>query len=315
MKDINPDLYKLYFKNAIPYICIGSVYYMTQALISCFLIISLLTVIRKERWSRLEIDLKLMTMAIILDLGGTVIIIVGCISNLCGYGILIDTPEKCCATAFWLLFTIVTSINIIGILSLQRCLFIVFNRQYPDIFYYFIILGQLIFNLTSWIMCWINGGFTVMPLAQYCMFDLATRFGFITSILFLISCGISDSLVFICYPIICIYIRNKTKRSQLELGINPIKVNSQVNTAMIKSLALILASILTNGPYCIILIITLTKAQSLSPAVDFIQTTLLSTTILINSLILINLKPELWKSLKLLWGFKVDIIELNDDNL
>jgi hypothetical protein len=315
MKDINPDLYKSYFKNAVPYIYIGSIYYMIQSLASCFLTLSLLIIILREKWSRLGIDLKLMTMVIILDLGGASIVLVGCVSNLCGYGIILDTVQKCNATAFWLLLTVGTSINIIGILSLQRCLFVVFNKRYPDVFYYLLILGQSIFNLTYWILCLVNRGFTVMPIAQYCMFDLNTRFGTLSSILFLISCGISDSLVFICYPIICIYIRNKTKRSQIELGMNPIKVKNQVNTAMFRSLALILASVLTNGPYCIILIINLTKAETLTPAVDLIQTILLSTTFPINSLILINLKPELWRSLKLLWGFKADIIELNDNNL
>ncbi|KXN73113.1 hypothetical protein CONCODRAFT_4000 [Conidiobolus coronatus NRRL 28638] len=305
MKDINPDLYKQYFENAVPYIYIGGAYLLTQFLISCFLITSLLIVIFKEKWSRLGIDLKLMTMIIILDLGGAAIIIVGSISNLCGYGFLIDTTQKCYTTAIWLLFTLLTSVNITGVLSLQRCLFVVFNRRYPDKFYYSIIFAHLVFNIISWITCCINEGFTIMPLAQYCMFDVTTRAGIISSAMLIVSCGISDILVFTCYPIICIFCRNESKNIQLELGIDPVKVKNQVNTTMAKSLALILASMFTNVPYCVILIITLARAKNLTPPVDLVQTLLLSTTVVVNWLILINLKPELWKSLKLLWRFKL----------
>jgi hypothetical protein len=315
MKDINPELYKIYFRNAEPYIYIGGVYLLIQSLLSTFLIISLLLVIFKEKWSRLGIDLKLMTMIIILDLGGASIIVVGCISNLCGYGILIDTAQKCCVTAFWLLFTLITSVNITGVLSLQRCLFVVFNRRYPNKFYYSIILTHFIFDLTSWIICWINKGFTIMPLAQYCHFDVDTKAGLISAALLIVSCGISDSLVFICYPIICINCRNKSKRSQLELGMDPDKVKTRVNTTLAKSLALILASMFTNVPYCIILITCMAKVHILTPPTDLVQTILMATTVLVNSLILINLKPELWRSLKLLWGVKDNNTELNEDYL
>jgi hypothetical protein len=305
MKNINPELYKQYFKNAVPYIYIGGAYLLTQCLISCFLIISLLFVIFKEKWSRLGIDLKLMTMIIILDLCGAAIIIVGSVSNLCGSGFIIDTTEKCYATAIWLLFTLLTSVNITGVLSLQRCLFVVFNKKYPDKFYYSIIFAHFIFNIISWITCCINQGFTIMPLAQYCMFDVTTRSGVISSAMLIISCGISDILVFTCYPIICVHCRNESKITQLELGMDPAKVKNKVNTTMAKSLFVILASMLSNVPYCIILITKCVKGKNFAPSVDLVQTLLLSTTVVINSLILINLKPELWKSLKILWRFKV----------
>ncbi|KXN73114.1 hypothetical protein CONCODRAFT_4001 [Conidiobolus coronatus NRRL 28638] len=152
-----------------------------------------------------------------------------------------------------------------------------------------------------------------MPLAQYCHFDVDTKSGLISAALLIVSCGISDSLVFICYPIICFHCRKESKRSQLELGMDPEKVKTRVNTTLAKSLALILASMFTNVPYCVILITCMAKVQVLTPATDLVQTILMATTVLVNSLILINLKPELWRSLKLLWGFKVDIIELNDE--
>jgi hypothetical protein len=136
------------------------------------------------------------------------------------------------------------------------------------------------------------------------MFNATTSGGIIESALCLLSCGISEAMVFICYPVIYIYSRSQSEKSQLELGLDPAKIKKEANTEILKSLALIVASGLNNGPYCILFAINWIDPSKLTPTVNMAQVIFMSITILINSLILPNLKAGLWKSLEELQGFK-----------
>ncbi|KXN66436.1 hypothetical protein CONCODRAFT_11727 [Conidiobolus coronatus NRRL 28638] len=106
-----------------------------------------------------------------------------------------------------------------------------------------------------------------------------------------------------CYTTICIYRRNQSRSNQLDLGLDPEKVKKEVNTVIIKSLAIMATNLFTSGVYMGILAITWFKPSALTNVTDMIQVLFIQPSMIINTLILLNMKPELWKGLKKLYGF------------
>jgi hypothetical protein len=306
MTIVTPEIYDAAHRGAYPYNIVASVFFIIESTISSMLIVSLFIVIFKKKWSKLKLDLKLMTIAMSFDLGVSILIFFNGITNLFNYGGYLNTDFTCKLNSFLLLFTTATSISIVGVLSLERCLIVVYKKDFSDKFYYSLIIAQFIMNFPSWLVTVLLDGVVLMPSTNYCMFNIRTTGGLIGSIFLFLSCGISDILVFICYPAICFYRRNQSRKAQLELGLDPVKVRREVNRTIYKSMALIVASAISNGPYCVGFVMIWVDSFELTPALDMVQEIFMSLNSIINSLILINLKPELWKSLKELWGFKQD---------
>jgi hypothetical protein len=198
-----------------------------------------------------------------------------------------------------------TSIYCVGIISLERCLLIVYKKEYTEKFYYYILGGLSFINLIAAIQAWVLDGYTLFPLSLYCFYNLKTPGGFAGSVLMVLSVGIADTLLFVCYPMICFSRRRQSQTAQLELGLDPEKVRVDVNRTIFKSFVIIFASALTNGPYMVILIITWFNPDFLTPTIDFFQTVIIVSNMLLNTIILLNIKPELLKSLKEMWGIKI----------
>ncbi|KXN67551.1 hypothetical protein CONCODRAFT_10351, partial [Conidiobolus coronatus NRRL 28638] len=98
--------------------------------------------------------------------------------------------------------------------------------------------------------------------------------------------------------------REQSKKAQIELGLDPAKVQKEVNSTIIKSLSIIVASTLANGPYTLILFLQIASSAFQTPAMFVVGTILINLNITLNSLILINMKPELLKDIKKMYGFR-----------
>jgi hypothetical protein len=267
---------------------------------------SLIYIISKEKWVTMKIDMKIAYIMLILDLGGACTVFFNSVNNLAGNGLFVANQTLCNTGATLLNLFYITSIYCVGVVSLERCLLIVFKREYSDKFYYYIIVGLFVINVASCVIAWSLNGFSIYPVSVHCYFNLKTIGGFVGSFLTVVTIGISDALIFVCYPMICIYRKNQSQRSQLELGLDPQKVRKEVNRVIFKSLLIIIVSLVTNGPIVIILIVTWFNPYVLTPVIDCWQCILIDANILLNLIILLNMKPELTKSLKQLWRINTE---------
>jgi hypothetical protein len=267
---------------------------------------SLIYIVSKEKWASMKVDLKLAYIMLILDLGGACTVFFNSVNNLAGNGLFVANQTLCNLGSIMLSAFFISSIYCVGVISLERCLLIVFKREYSGKFYYCIIGCLSLLNVASWIVAWSMNGYGIYVLSSYCFFNLKTWGGFIGSFLTVVSVGISYTFIFVCYPMICIYRKNQSQSSQLELGLDPVKVKKEVNKVILKSMFIIFASLATNGPYMIILIITWFNPNILTPKIDCAQAILIDFNLIVNTFILLNMKPELFKSLKQMWGFKSD---------
>ncbi|KXN71627.1 hypothetical protein CONCODRAFT_5700 [Conidiobolus coronatus NRRL 28638] len=289
--------------NAKPWNYIFSAWGCIEFVICILLMGSLIRVISRDKWKNMKVDMKLAYMMIFLDLFGAFCLLFNSINNLASHGLFVSNRILCNLDAIMLFLSFFTSIYCVGIVSLERCLLIVYKREYSERFYFSILGGLSLINIIAAIQAWVLNGYTLFPMSLYCFYNLKTPGGFTGSVLMVVSVGIADTLLFVCYPMICIYRRKQSQNAQLELGLDPLKVQREVNRTIYKSLGIILASALTNGPYMVILIITWFNPDFLTPIIDFFQTVIIVSNLLLNTLILLNMKPELLKSLKEMWGF------------
>ncbi|KXN67092.1 hypothetical protein CONCODRAFT_10912, partial [Conidiobolus coronatus NRRL 28638] len=74
------------------------------------------------------------------------------------------------------------------------------------------------------------------------------------------------------------------------------------NSTIYRSLSIIFFSILTTGVYVIIIVISWFNPSVVNPVTDMIQSILVESQMIINTLVLINMRPELWKGMKELYG-------------
>ncbi|KXN71626.1 hypothetical protein CONCODRAFT_5699 [Conidiobolus coronatus NRRL 28638] len=271
----------------------------------CFLLMgSLIRIMSRVKWKNMHVDMKLSYMMIWLDLFGAFCLLFNSINNFASHGLFVSNRIFCNLDAIMLFLSFFTSIYCVGIVSLERCLLIVYKREYSERFYFYILGGLSLINIIAAIQAWILNGYTLFPMSLYCFYNLKTPGGFVGSVLMVVSVGVADTLLFVCYPMICVYRRKQSQKAQLELGLDPEKVKLEVNRTIAKSLGIILASGLTNGPYMVILIITWFNPDFLTPMIDFFQTVIIVSNLLLNTVILLNIKPELLKSLKKMWGIK-----------
>ncbi|KXN72705.1 hypothetical protein CONCODRAFT_4440 [Conidiobolus coronatus NRRL 28638] len=138
------------------------------------------------------------------------------------------------------------------------------------------------------------------------MFNINVTSGLIGSLLAGALLLISLFSIFFGYIKICLYRREQSKKSQIELGLDPEKVKKEVNSTILKSLSIIFGSFLAYTPYTLILLLQIFSTSFQTPELSAVATILIDSNVTLNSLILINMKPELYKEIKKIYGFKVE---------
>jgi hypothetical protein len=309
MRNLNKLKYSELRERAKPLIYINDTYLILLNGSSLIIITSLLFIIIKNKPQKLHIDMKLICIVIISDFISSLSTSTSALANILNLGQGLDNPTLCSLNAIALCIGFVLSLISIGVLSLERCLIIVYEKELTPKYYYSIIIVEFAIVLSFIIFCAADEGFHIMPTSEYCLLDVTTTSGLSGSISFFIIGGISLTFVLLCYTKICWFRRSQSLEAQLELGLDPLKVKRQVNITILKSLALIAACTLTNGPYVVIQVFIWANPNLLTPLSDMISCICITSSSFINTIILLSMKPELLNSLKQLWGFNSECID------
>jgi hypothetical protein len=295
--------YEEIYQNSYPYNVITSGIALFVAGIAIIANVSLLISIvkfKKEKW---KIDMKLCFILLWVDLACALNILVNASFNIARFPYYIGNGNLCILNGILITLTVSTAVNLMGIISLERFLMVVFNIKYGLRFYAPIIGFFCILNIGNEIQAAVNNGYEIYPIALYCMYNQTKTSGLVGSILVVVSGALSYSLIVFCYLAICFYRRSQSQKAQLELGLDPDKVRKEVNSTIYRSLSIIFFSILTTGVYVIIIIVSWFDNSIVTPAIDMIQSILVESQMVINTLVLLNMRPDLWKQLKDLYGF------------
>jgi hypothetical protein len=306
MSDGFAQYYESVFQSVKPINFIFDGFVVLLLMPTFFILIPLLMVAFKTKWSRMKIDMKTAVLMATFDLCSAIEAILLDFFNLVHFPWIMPNQLACTINAILVIFFFFNSLGLVAILSLERCLLIVYEKEYSDSFYYAIIFCLLAFNIGICLLSSLTHGFGLAPIGTYCLFDVNVTGGLIGSLLSGALLSISLLIIFIGYTKICLFRREQSKRTQIELGLDPKKVQKDVNTTIIKSLSIILGSFLAYTPYTLILLLQIASKSFQTPELCAVATLLIDCNITLNSLILINMKPELYVGIKKIYGFKAE---------
>jgi hypothetical protein len=298
--------YEQVYTIAKPFNYIEDAFVIFLAILSFLINIPLLIAISRMKWKSLKIDMKLGFLMIIFDLGAGIDTFINHFSNLIHSSWNLPTKWSCSLNAFICLFFFINSIILVGLVSIERCLLIVYKRAYSDKFYYTIAMIFCTLNAMISIVIPFYEGFNIVASSTYCLLDVSTIAGIAGSLLVGGLMGASLVCIFFGYTMIILYRSNQSKQAQLELGLDPEKVKKEVRSTVIKSLSIIFVSAITNGPYTVLLLLQMISSAFLTPAILAVSAILINCNTMLNSLILLNMKPELLNEVRKAYGFKTD---------
>ncbi|KXN72210.1 hypothetical protein CONCODRAFT_4955 [Conidiobolus coronatus NRRL 28638] len=237
------------------------------------------------------------------------------ISNLISFSAYLDSVFSCSINAILTILTAATSINLVGIVAIERYFLIVKGKPLSNRAYYMLILGLELLNLSSCIFGGTFNGFSINPTSVYCLFDLNNWAGKVGNIIIAISLGISLSMIYFGYINIMIKRRTLTLQNQRIFPFKAEKIKRDANSTIFKSALIIIASTFTNLPYCVLLVITLIYPQFLTPLIGTLCTWSIMFNMIINTTIVLRLRTDLWIELKKLLYIKSDDSDVENDNI
>jgi hypothetical protein len=253
----------------------------------------------------MKIDMKIAVLIATFDLCSAIEAIILDFFNLIHVPLNLPNQLSCTLNSVVVIFFFFNSLGLVGILSIERCLLVVYKKEYSDNFYYAIIFCLFAINIGICLFSSLTDGFGLAPTGNYCLFNINVTGGLIGSLLAGALLSISLLAIFYGYIKICLFRREHSKRAQIELGLDPKKVQKDVNSTIIKSLSIIFASFLAYIPYTLILLLQISSKSFQTPELCTVATILIDCNTTLNSLILINMKPDLYKEIKKIYGFKV----------
>jgi hypothetical protein len=290
--------------NAHPYNYILDSIGLLLAIPGMVLAVLVLRVLMNRKWSHMNIDLKLITITLVFDIISCLESGLNCFFNIINFQYNLSYSWSCNLTATICLIGFITSINLVGLIALERCLLICYQTKIKEIYYWIILLIFILINVSSIVISWLHHGFTILPASMYCMFDVNTRAGRITGIITLLLALVSVAMVFVGYIKISLKRAQESKQSQIELGLNPAVVKKTMRSTIIKSMIIIFVSCLNNGPYCILVVISLFEPKFLTPLIDCISTSCLMLNLCLNTIIVLHMRPGLFKEILNYLGYK-----------
>jgi hypothetical protein len=295
--------FKELYQRSYPYNIIAAGYGVIDSSIVLILGVSLLISIIKTNSKGWKIDMKLCAILLGVDLTCAIVILFYNLQYLTSSNKYLKGLTLCNLNGALVNMLFPAAVFLMAVISLERCLLIVFKREFSLKFYFSILAIFNLLNAADITQTAINRGYTPYPLAIYCQYNMSLTAGLVGSIVMVLIGGISYSMIIVCYLAICFYRRSQSLKAQLELGLDPIKVKKEVNSTIIKSLIIMLASILSTGIFVVITAISWFIPKVLTPKTDMVVAIFVQSQMLINTLILLNMRPDLWKGLVKLYRF------------
>ncbi|KXN68466.1 hypothetical protein CONCODRAFT_9266 [Conidiobolus coronatus NRRL 28638] len=276
---------------------------MVIALVGITISSSVLLILMKKNLRRLNIDLQLVALTLLCDIATGLYCIVNSISNFAESDYFLNTRVKCNINATFGIIAAATSFNIVGVIGAERCLLIVYDIQFKKKYYFVLLSLLLLLNFLCILVCWLFNGFGQTPTGIYCMFDLYEIGGKVGSMLLATSCLISLTFVYTGYILIILKRRRRIKKMRQELGEHCVKLLHKKSATLVKSLTIIIVSTFTNLPYCIIVIMSIIDPYYINLPLDMIATTCMILNQVLNTILLLHMRPDILADLKDRFGW------------
>jgi hypothetical protein len=193
------------------------------------------------------------------------------------------------------------SINLVGLVALERYLYIIKQKTLNSKTYYMLILGLQFINLLSGAISAAFGGFSISSSSVYCIFNLDNWAGILCSTVLNLSIGTSIFVIYFSYVNIMIKRRNLALEIEKLFPSKAKKIRSEANSTIIKSTLIIIASSFTSIPYCAVLFIILFNPSILTPLAAAISILFTLFNMVFNPAIVLRLRIDLWCELKALF--------------
>jgi hypothetical protein len=275
--------------------------------------ILVLSLILRRSWKLLNIDLKLICFTLIFDMLECFLVLTSAICNLVGFAGYLDSVFSCTLNAVITIFTVVTSINLVGVVAIERYLLIVKEKTFKNRTYYMYILALQLINLISCIVSGAFDGFSINSTSVYCLFNLTKWSGLVGNIFLTLSIGSSIGMIYFGYIGIMIKRRNITLQNQQIFPFKAEKIRKNANSTIFKSSLIIIASTFTTLPYCVLLFISLINPRFLTPLVGTLCTWSIMFNMIINTIIVLRLRTDLWIEFKALILIKSEISDSDSE--
>ncbi|KXN71781.1 hypothetical protein CONCODRAFT_169615 [Conidiobolus coronatus NRRL 28638] len=288
-------------ENAGLLIIIVGVYGILVGIVGAVLTGSLLMILRKYKWRQMHIDMKLATMMVTLDFIASLGLAMDCVASLLPWKFFVMFRETCSLCTLLLASTYHSSVYLVSVISIERCLLVVYGIKLPNLLYYIVVF--LTINVSVVLVC-VEIGFDqviLQPIGTYCLFDPSNPIGYV-GMAIIAGMGLTSLLVTaVSYVIIAIDRRTKSRKEMAELGLDPKQVMRETNSTIMRSLTIAALFVVAYIPELSNFVIALVNHRQSSLYWDFVGILFLSPNTIFNPVILLAINQNLWNDFKLLW--------------
>jgi hypothetical protein len=300
-------------KSAYPYNYLLTIPGILLSILGTTLSSLVIFLILKNKRRKLDIDLKLVCFTLIFDILHCFLTFITAVCSIAGFAEYLSSRFSCSLNPVLTIFTAIGSINLVGLVALERYLYIIKQKTLNSKTYYMLILGLQFINLVSGAVSGVFGGFSISSASVYCIYNLDSLAGILGSAELNLSIGASIFMIYFGYINIMIKRRNLALEMEKLFPSKAKKIRSEANSTIIKSTLIIIASTFTSIPYCAVHFISLVNRSFLTPLVSAIS--ILSTlfNMIFNPIIILRLRIDLWCELKALLFANSDNSDRDDD--
>jgi hypothetical protein len=269
-----------------------------------FLGVTIIYTVLKHFRKNMHIDIKLALFLTILDtLSGVDFIFTG-ILNLPPLNFYANYHGWCVSQVITGSCTFVSSMLVIGVIALERCLLIVYNIRLDDFYYWLMLFICCLVPIILALMTTLTDSVGLMTSGVFCHYDSQTFYGTLAYIIMLVFSSISVGTLVISYTKIVLFRLCHNRKQQLELGLDPIKVNRNTKSTAIKLMSILILNVGTNMPFCLAQLMSLFDPKYLSPKVAFFVVPWCGLNIVWNSLLFLGIQEKVYIKWKETLGFK-----------
>jgi hypothetical protein len=283
---------------ASPYNHIISGYALFIIIVGITLNSIVLKLIINKKWSKLNIDLKLVIITLLFDMSEGLLVFPSALTDLINLPQYNPANLNCNVNA--ILYTLIfgTEINLVALVAFERYLLILHDIVLRERYYYLILFGFFVINITGCMVALNFDGFSLHPTGVYCLFNLSNFGGRLGISILAISILSAQSIIYYCYIRIMFTRRSAMLKIRDWCPSKYEEITKRANDTIIRASLVVLTSTITTIPYCILTILGLANPIHFNITVDFIMTILILLNIVMNTLLLLFMRADILEKLK-----------------
>ncbi|KXN74282.1 hypothetical protein CONCODRAFT_2658 [Conidiobolus coronatus NRRL 28638] len=292
------------YNNIWPSPWVLPLYFFVISIVALFLGFTISYTILRHFRKSMHIDIQLGLFLTFLDtLSGFDFIING-IANLPPLNLYSKYYNWCISAQITGSTTFVSSMLVIGVIALERCLLIVYNIKLKNWYYWLMIACCCSVPFLIAMLVIFTNSVALVPAGIFCHFDAGTYYGVVAYILMFSFSSLAITVLIFSYVKIIIFRYRYSQREQLELGLEPDKVKKETQKTAIKLLSVLIINIGSNFPYCIAQIVGLFDPKLYSPKVAFFVVPWIALNIIWNSIIFLVIQEQIYDKWLVVIGIK-----------